>query len=109
MIHEIKTPNEFNEAKANKAVAIYFHSPECSVCNVLLPKLDNMLMEYFPKLPLCVIKANEMLELCASLQVFAYPSVLIYFEGKETLRLSRNINLASLSKMLERPYDLMFC
>lgn len=108
MIHEIKTQNEFNDVLTKNAATIYFHSPECSVCKVLLPKLDNMLMECYPNLPLYVVKANEMLELCASLRVFAYPSVLIYFEGKETLRLSRNINLASLSEILERPYGLMF-
>ncbi len=108
MIRVIKSKTDFDEATGKPAAAIYFHSQACGVCNVLLPKLDEMLASDFPKIPLYVVNANESLELCASLSVFTFPTVLIYFEGKESLRLARNINLASLAKSVERPYGILF-
>ncbi|MGE0077251.1 MAG: thioredoxin family protein [Bacteroidales bacterium] len=108
MIRVIKNKDDFDEATGNPGVAIYFHSQACGVCNVLLPKLDELLKSDFPKIPLYVVNANESLELCAGLTVFSFPTILIYFEGRESLRLSRNINLVSLTKTLDRPYKLLF-
>lgn len=108
MIRVVKNREEFDEVINKPAVALYFHSQACGVCNVLLPQLDEMLSTEYPKIPLYVINANESMELCGSLTVFTFPTVLIYFEGKESLRIPRNINLGSLKKSLERPYELLF-
>ena len=47
-------------------------------------------------------------ELSAQNNVFAVPTILFYFDGKELMRKSRNINLYQLKKELERPYLLLF-
>lgn len=108
MIRVIKTKQDFEEILNSPAMAIYFNSDACGVCHAVLPQLDTMLTSDFPKIPLYVINANESLELCASLSVFTFPTVLIYFEGKESLRIARNINLSLLRNSLERPYDILF-
>lgn len=108
MGNTIKSKAELNEAMGNMAVAVYFHSQDCSVCTSLLPQVEYLLNANFPRVTLYVINANESKELCASLTVFTFPTLLIYFEGKESLRLARNINLAALKKTLERPYQLLF-
>ncbi len=108
MIKEIKNFDDFDKSISKPAAAIYFHSETCGVCNVLLPQLDEMLINNFPKLPLFVINANESMDLCGKLTVFTFPTLLIFFEGKESLRYARNINLAALKETLKRPYNLLF-
>lgn len=108
MIKVVKDINDFNLAANEPAAAFYFHSQACGVCNVLLPQLDEMLTNNFPKIPMFVVNANDSLELCASLTVFSFPTILIFFQGKESMRISRNINLASLKQSLERPYSILF-
>lgn len=108
MIKEIKNFDDFNKSISKPAAAIYFHSKTCGVCNVLLPKLDEMLSNNFPKLPLFVINANESMDLCGKLTVFTFPTLLIFFEGKESLRYARNINVAALKETINRPYSLLF-
>lgn len=108
MIKVLKNNHEFDLATSQPAVAIYFHSQACGVCNVLLPQLDEMLSKEFPNIPLYLVNANESMELCGKLTVFTFPTVLIYFEGKESFRIARNINLASLKSMLARPYSILF-
>lgn len=108
MIRVIKDSKDFDLAIEKPAAAIYFHSQACGVCNVLLPQLDELLETEYPKIPLYVVNANESMELCGSLTVFSFPTVLIFFEGKESFRIARNINLVSLKRMLERPYEILF-
>ncbi|HOZ15538.1 MAG TPA: thioredoxin family protein, partial [Tenuifilaceae bacterium] len=98
----------FNESISKPAAAIYFHSEACGVCKVLLPQLEEMLNSNFPKLPLFVINANESMDLCGKLTVFTFPSLLIFFEGKESFRYARNINLAAMKGTINRPYSLLF-
>jgi hypothetical protein len=47
-------------------------------------------------------------EVAAQNSIFAVPTLVIYFDGKEYLRKSRNIGLLELQKDIERPYSLMF-
>lgn len=108
MIKLIKNFDDFDESISKPAAAIYFHSETCGVCNVLLPQLDEMLSSNFPKLPLFVINANESMDLCGKLTVFTFPTLLIFFEGKESFRYARNINLAALKGTINRPYSLLF-
>ncbi|HPN22136.1 MAG TPA: thioredoxin family protein [Tenuifilaceae bacterium] len=108
MIKVIKNFADFNESISKPAAAIYFHSEACGVCKVLLPQLEEMLNSNFPKLPLFVINANESMDLCGKLTVFTFPSLLIFFEGKESFRYARNINLAAMKGTINRPYSLLF-
>ena len=108
MIKLIKDFAGFDESISEPAAAIYFHSQACGVCNVLLPQLDEILSSNFPKLPLFVINANESMDLCGKLTVFTFPTLLIFFDGKESFRYARNINLAALKETINRPYSLLF-
>lgn len=108
MIKVIKNFADFDESISKPAAAIYFHSQACGVCNVLLPQLDEMLSSNFPNMPLFVINANESMDLCGKLTVFTFPTLLIFFEGKESFRYARNINVAALKETINRPYSLLF-
>ena len=72
------------------------------------PKVRDMLQQDFPKLDFAWIDMNTLPAVAASQQVFVEPTILLFVEGKEYLRKSRNIHLADLNNGLARIYDLAF-
>lgn len=75
--------------------------------DALFCKVDNMLSSY-PKVKSIKIDIDESPSLCAELSVFIAPTILIFAQGKETLRESRFIVLNELQKNLNRYYNLIF-
>jgi hypothetical protein len=47
-------------------------------------------------------------EVAAQNQVFAAPTILVFFEGRESIRKSRNIGIGELQREIERPYEMIF-
>jgi len=41
-------------------------------------------------------------------RVFAAPTILVFFDGRETIRKSRNIGIDELRREIERPYSMIF-
>ena len=41
-------------------------------------------------------------------RIFTAPTILVYFDGKESLRKSRNISIGGLEEEIGRIYGLMF-
>jgi hypothetical protein len=47
-------------------------------------------------------------EVAAQNRVFAVPTLLVYFDGREYIRKSRNIGIGELEREIERPYSMIF-
>ncbi|MGM0376669.1 MAG: thioredoxin family protein [Bacteroidota bacterium] len=90
------------------AVLIYFSHDQCSVCKVLKPKVADLLAEQFPKMEMFYCNTLEQSEVAAQNRIFSVPTVLVFFDGRETFRYSRNISLDELKTAIQRPYNLMF-
>ncbi len=106
---DINTISEFEDFIAkNTGAAIYFSTPTCNVCKVLKPKLIELLDSEFPQMNFAYVNCEIAKELSAQNSIFAVPTVLFYFEGKEFIRTSRNINLEELYHQLNRPYSFIF-
>jgi len=54
------------------------------------------------------IKSDKLPEVAAQNQVFAAPTILVFFDGREYIRKSRNIGISELQTEIERPYSMMF-
>ena len=105
----LKTPEELTKSiDENKAVLIYFSSPDCSVCKVLKPKIAEVLDEHFPAISLFYVDIQQSPLISGQYRIFAIPTILVFFEGNESIRKSRNIGLSELAGSLERPYNLLF-
>jgi len=101
--------NEFEDFIAsNKAALVYFSNPECSVCKVLKPKVLELLLENFTQIKPAYVDCDKIKELASQNRIFTIPVIIIYFEGKESIRRTRNINLDELKSILNRPYELLF-
>jgi thioredoxin-like negative regulator of GroEL len=92
----------------NEAVLAYFSTENCSVCKVLKPKLSDMITESFPLLRMAFIESDKLPELAAQNRVFAAPTILVFFAGRETIRKSRAFGLDELYADIQRPYTLLF-
>ena len=109
MFSEIQSFEEFLKLKDEEpALLAYFSTEACNVCKVLKPKVSELLEKEFPKIKLVYIKSDVLPELAAQNQVFVAPTILIYFEGREYIRKSRNIGISELQREIERPYSMIF-
>jgi thioredoxin-like negative regulator of GroEL len=92
----------------NEASLIYFSTPQCNVCKVLKPKIIELINAEFPKIKLGYVNTEALASIAAQNRIFTVPTILIFLDGKEFNRKSRNINLAEFKYEIERPYKLFF-
>lgn len=92
----------------NEAVLAYFSTETCSVCKVLKPKVEEMLLESFPRIRAVYIQSDQLPELAAQLNVFSAPTVVVFFDGRESIRKSRAFGIDQLKGEIQRSYDLLF-
>ena len=108
MFTEVKSLDEFNQLKEEAALLAYFSTEACSVCKVLKPKVEAMISGKFPEIKLAYVKSEVLPEVAAQNQVFAAPTILVFFDGREYIRKSRNVGVSELQEAIARPYELMF-
>ena len=94
--------------KENDVLMVYFSGENCGVCKVLQPQVEKLLDENYPQIKQIYLNANENQELCGELNIFAVPTLIIYFDGKEFIKKSRNFGIVELDSELKRPYGLFF-
>lgn len=105
----LETFEELNEAiKSLDGVAVYFSHEECNVCKVLKPKVAEMIEDNFPKLKMVYSDTVKTPEAAGQNRVFAVPTIVVFLDGKEYVRASRNISVDSLKAQIARPYSMMF-
>ena len=108
-IYSPKSIEEFSEvSRSSTAVCFYLSTPECNVCKVLKPKVIEMINTNYPEMNFCYVDLNEAKEIAGQLSVFSVPTILVYFDGKETIRVSRNVHLEELREQIERYYKMIF-
>lgn len=108
----INTVESFNElqniVKNKSAVLVYFSHDLCNVCKVLKPKVAKLLEENFSEMEMLYVNTEKLPEAAGQHRVFTVPTVLVFFDGKESLRYSRNFSISELAIAIERPYDMLF-
>lgn len=91
-----------------KGILLYFSSESCSVCKVLRPKVKELLQARFPHLTSYYIDIERSPMISGQFRIFTIPTILIFFDGKEQTRYSRNISMPQLEDSISRPYTLLF-
>jgi hypothetical protein len=105
----LTSTEEFNTLCSEEdALLFYFSHDACNVCKVLKPKLAEMLNEHFPKIKSFYADTKNYPDIAGQNSIFAVPTILVWFGGREYLRKSRNISLDELAQEIERPYEMMF-
>ena len=102
----LEEANEF--LRENPAVLVFFSDESCNVGDALSPKLQAMMQEEFPEMQFLEINVQMLPEARGYYNVFVIPTVLVYFDGRETIRQARHISVPKLAMEIERVYDIMF-
>ncbi len=93
--------------KDDLAVMIYFSGQGCGVCKVLQPKIKQAFDKYYPLIKQYYFDIEEYKEFAISHNVFSMPTVLVFLDGKEFIRKSRNMSVDGIVNDLKRPYSLL--
>ena len=105
----LSSDNDFNRLLAEeRAVLFYFATDSCSVGEALDPKVRALLKEKFPEVWFVWVDMNLYPRISADQNVFVEPTLLFFVDGKEYIRISRNIHLADLDVSIQRIYSLAF-
>ncbi|HHH53652.1 MAG TPA: thioredoxin [Bacteroidetes bacterium] len=108
-MNNINTFEHLNETiNKENGVLVYFSHESCNVCKVLKPKVADLVKEKFPKLKMVYSDTVKIPEAAGQNRIFAVPTILVFLEGREYIRASRNISVDDLERQIERPYNMMF-
>lgn len=92
----------------NGACIAYFSDNACNVCEVLYHKVDDLITNEFPKMDLIRLEKNNNQEIFSEYMIMSSPVIIVFFDGKETLRFGRNMGLSELSDKVSRYYNMFF-
>jgi thioredoxin 1 len=92
----------------NMGVLVYFSTLKCTVGEALEPKVLELIKNDFPKIATYFVDMNAAPKLAAKYSVFVEPTILVFFDAKETLRKSRHISIHDLSNSIDRIYRIAF-
>ncbi|NBC29692.1 MAG: thioredoxin [Spirochaetes bacterium] len=90
------------------AILLYVTTTDCSVCNVLKPKVRELLEERFPRMEFIDIEMDLLPEAGRDFEVYSVPTVIGFFQGKEHFRKVRVFGIEELAEAIERPYEILF-
>ena len=96
-----------NLIKEKLGVLLYFSTPTCNVCHALKPKIKEEFARHFPQIEQVFIDSSKAPHIPASMQIFSVPTIVVYLDGKEFARESRNVSVPLLIEKIKRPYDIM--
>lgn len=65
-------------------------------------------MKEYPNIKACEINGEEHLDIAASYGIFSVPVFLLFIDGKEYIRVGRNLDLLKLERDMNRYYNMIF-
>jgi thioredoxin-like negative regulator of GroEL len=103
------TPAEFEKLRSeNPAFLLYFYGEHCGVCRHLFTKVQALIASEFPRVQLIRIDAASSRTLAGQLRMLSVPGLLLFMDGRETVRANGLIAMETLRAQIRRPYDLLF-
>lgn len=85
----------------NKYAIIYFGTQSCSVCHGVEPQVKNLLKEYLD-IKSKFIWINAKNEIIGEFQIFTFPVLIMFIDGKEVFRMARFIPMTDLKNKIDR-------
>jgi thioredoxin-like negative regulator of GroEL len=104
----IKLSDIKNIIEKQFGVLAYFYNDDCAPCISLRPKVETLIREQFPQMKIVWVNSKKTPEIPAAFQIFANPTILLFFDGKETRRFSKYVSVIELEETISRYYSLIF-
>ena len=94
--------------KDNLISIVYFSGSTCGACDAIKEKILYIINEDYPKVKFLEVNAVENPEVAATYNIFSLPILLLFVNGKETLRLGRYFDMLDFKKSIDRYYNMIF-
>lgn len=82
-------------------VVVDVWAPWCGPCRMIEPSLQKLAREYTGRVEVLKINADENRELVQALRVYGIPTLLVYRDGQEMMRLTGAQSHSSLARLFE--------
>ena len=86
--------------RGSEPLVTYFSTPTCNVCKVLRPKVEE-LVAASEGVEFLYIDSSQYPAVAGQHVVFAVPTIILFMEGREMRRFSRNLSIDDFSRSLE--------
>ena len=107
----MNTVKELNDIidliNSKNMLLIYFSGKNCGVCKAVKPKVIELLKK-FPNIVGVEVDVENSNDISAQFNIFTNPSLLIFIEGRETIRELRYLSILELEKKISRFYDMYY-
>jgi len=97
-----------NIVNQSPGIVLYFKNDMCSPCIAIRSKVEELIKEKFQKMEFVIVDTVTDPLLSNEFSVFANPTILTFFEGKEYIRKSKYISIDGLSDEIDRLYKMIF-
>lgn len=105
---DIASLDELRSIIAEKPfVLAYFSRPECGVCVALKPKVREM-VEALEGAEFHYVNLDQYPEAAGEYSIFTIPGILLFVDGKETIREARYVSAEELRQKMQRLHALRF-
>lgn len=91
-----------------KAGIIYFYNDNCSPCLSLRPKISDLAEREFPEMKLIMVNGLTSREQAVRFNIFSFPTILVYFDGREFARFSQYVSLQQMKDRISKIYNVYF-
>lgn len=85
----------------------YFSRPDCGVCTALKPKIRDIVAGH-DRAHFQYVNLDAVPEAAAQHSIFTIPGILVFVDGKETIREARYIDTETFAQQVARLYGLRF-
>lgn len=105
---DFENTDEFNNyLNTHKILLAYISAGHCNVCKALKPKINDLIRQKHPDLEMIYINTENNVNLCGQLLIFSIPTIIIYYQGTEYTKFSRNVSLNQLDEAIQRIKSLL--
>ena len=91
----------------NMISIIYFSGSICGACDAIKEKVLHVIKDY-KEVKFLEINAVENKEIAAEYNIFSLPILLLFVNGKETLRVGRYFDMLDFKNSIDRYYNMIF-
>jgi len=97
-----------DKVNQSQGIVLYFKNDMCSPCLAIRTKVEELITTKFPKMEYIMVDTVTDPLLSNEFNVFANPTILTFFEGKEYIRKSKYISIDGLGDEIDRLYKMVF-
>lgn len=86
--------------RTSERLVAYFTTPTCTVCKVLRPKVEQLVAEK-DGVEFLYVDSSRYPAVAGQHVVFAVPTIILFMEGREMRRFSRNLSMDDFARSLD--------